>query len=219
MQEWWDGLSVVLKVFYAIGIVSLVIMFIQIILAFIGISHGAADLGGHAGFDGSHDFGGHDFSHDHEFGHGHDTDSGNNDGRSDGASLRLFTVQGIVSFLVVFGWTGVICTKSQVPLPLTLLLAVVLGAAMLLLTAKIFQMSQKLQTSGNVRFKDALGKCGKVYIPIPAKGEGTGKVTLTFDNRFMECEAMTEGESKLKTDTPVRVTDVRGNVLVVEVEN
>ena len=189
--------------------------------SFDGVDSGGFDSFGDGGFDVAADVSvdiNADVSIDtscdvsHSFEHPYDTSHIN-----DIAGLRLFTVQGIISFMVIFGWTGVITHGLDWGLQFSLILAASLGFLSLFFIAKLFQWSVKLQSAGNIRMRDALGVEGNVYIPIPPKGTGTGKVVLTVDNRFIECDALYEGDEKLKTDTPVKVVEIRGTTLVVKV--
>jgi len=75
----------------------------------------------------------------------------------------------------------------------------------------------KLQSSGNIDLGSAIGKTGRVYIPIPPKSQGSGKITLTVQERFIEAEAVTTADRKLATGEPVRIVASDGTgMLVVE---
>ena len=52
MTEWWNSLLIEKQIFYAIGLLSLAILLLQILLVAIGIGHhGDADFSGHADHD------------------------------------------------------------------------------------------------------------------------------------------------------------------------
>jgi hypothetical protein len=71
--------------------------------------------------------------------------------------------------------------------------------------------------SGNLDVKNLLGELGTVYLVIPPKGEGYGKVMIQTSERYVEFEATSEEETPIPGDTPIRVIDILGgNVLVVE---
>ena len=55
-----------------------------------------------------------------------------------------------------------------------------------------------------------------MYIPIPANSSGNGKINIVVQGSLMECDAMTEEHEQLSTGTKIRVTDIVGDVLVVE---
>ena len=57
----------------------------------------------------------------------------------------------------------------------------------------------------------------QVYIPVPAGGSGSGKVTITLQDKFCEYAAITTSDRELKTGNYVRVVAVsESGVLVVE---
>lgn len=52
MTDWWTSLLIEKQIFYAIGILSLAVLLVQIVLTLFGIDHhGDADLAGHGGHD------------------------------------------------------------------------------------------------------------------------------------------------------------------------
>lgn len=157
-----------------------------------------------AGFDGSADM---------------DTDLSNHDisNPSDIADFRLLSVQSVIAFLTIFGWSGITAISNGMVEWAALLLAVALGFGAMFLVAKIIQWSSRLAQNGTFNVKNLLGESGTVYIPIPEKGKGTGKINISCGERFMEYDAVTEEQEALKTGTPVRVVDIiAGSTLVVE---
>ena len=57
--------------------------------------------------------------------------------------------------------------------------------------------------------RHAVGQTGTVYLRVPGKGAGPGKVTLNLQNRTVELEAFTAAD-ELPTGTPIRVVAVLG---------
>lgn len=212
LGTWWAALSVFVKVFYAIAIAASLILLIQLIIAMFGFGHdagaggGDADVGGDADISGGAetDLGGHDMG-----------DAGGHDVSHGAAGLRLFSVQTIVGFLVTFGWSGVAFGGTGMPDWLAFILAFIIGTATLFGMAKLMQAMMKLQSSGNIDLKNAVGLSGEVYIPVPANEGGMGKVNITIQERLGEYNAITTGEL-LKTGAFVKVVEVRGTTLVVE---
>jgi len=66
-----------------------------------------------------------------------------------------------------------------------------------------------LNAEGNVHIERAVGLPASVYLRIPGKRSGTGKVTVKLQDRTMEYLAMTEGGA-LPTGAPVMVVGVIG---------
>jgi len=212
-------------VFFVIAASSTVILIIQTILAVIGFGHndsnigdihsdGGGDIHAEVPHEIAHD--GH-FDHDHEI---HDTDNtspGSAASHYDANGLQLFTIRGIMAFLMVGSWVGFLTSKTGTNDFIALLLAVVSGAIALFFMAKLMQFLLSLQEDGTTNVKNALGQIGQVYIRIPAEEKGMGKVNVTVQEKLCEFDAVTEKSEMLKTGEMVYVTDVRaGNVLVVE---
>ena len=64
----------------------------------------------------------------------------------------------------------------------------------MVLIAWLMRSMLKLQSSGNLEPKNAVGKAGVVYITIPGERSGSGKVNLLVQERFAEMDAVTDGE-------------------------
>lgn len=216
-SAWWNGLKLVEQILYCIAVPASLILIIQTVIMLIGLGSGgegfnpsdtsgldAPDLDADAGFDGAGDI---------------DADLSNHDisNPSDLADFRLLSVQSVIAFLTIFSWSGITAVSNGMAEWAALLLAAVLGFGAMFLVAKIIQWSSKLAQNGTFNIKNLLGESGTVYIPIPEKGKGTGKINISCGERFMEYDAVTEEQELLKTGTPVRVVDIiAGSTLVVE---
>lgn len=222
---WWNGLKLVEQVLYCIAIPASLILVIQTVIMLLGIGHGGegfnpSDTSGmDGGFDGGVD-GGLDGGIDGDVsGGGVDTDLSHHDINSpaDLADFRLLSVQSVIAFLTIFGWSGITAISNGMHEWAALLLAAALGFGAMFLVAKIIQWSSRLAQNGTFNMKNILGESGTVYIPIPEKGKGTGKVNISCGERFMEFDAITEEQETLKTGEAIRVVDIIGSgTLVVE---
>lgn len=212
MIDWWNAQPVMQQLFYLIAIPSTIILLLQTVLLLFGIGDGH-DAGGH-------DFGS-DLSHDGDVGletspHGDfapEHDMPNDQGADHDAGLRVFTIRGIIAFLTMFGWTGVAALDMGAGTPLAFILAFIAGTAALMVVALIISSSLKLQQSGNLDLKNAVGQIGEVYLTIPEGGRG--KVTLIVQERYLEMDAVCP-ERSVKYGEQVKVTAVtQNNTLVV----
>ncbi len=216
MVEWWDRLDMVLKILYCMAIPATLIFVIQTALSLLGGFEGGEgiDFSDTSGidFDGGPDIG--DISDSSDMG---DIDhAGDGSNPSDFSIMSMFSLQGIVTFLMVMGWTSIASIASGSHPITSILISIILGFAAMFAVAKLIHASRRLAQSGTINLKNAIGATGRVYIPIPAVGGGEGKVTLDLQGRYMECEAIFEGDKILPTGTLVRIIDLRNNILVVE---
>lgn len=222
--QWWNTLALFEQVLYCIAIPSTLVLLIQCIMIFMGFGHSGTGLnpsdtsgidGLDGGFDGSTDT---DFDlSDTSGADGSDVDFSDGSNPSDISTLNFFTVQGMITFLCVFGWSGAIIYGASGNTILSVIIAFILGLAAMYGVAKLMQASKKLAQNGTLNVRNLLGAPGTVYLVIPPEGEGKGKVNVSSGERLVEFDAMTDGNEALPDGTPVRVVDIRsGNVLVVE---
>ncbi len=227
MLAWWDALPSILKVLYCVAIPSTLIFLLDTILMLFGLGDGAAanpsdtsglDLDGHfdAGFD--VDSGVdlpdvHDIHVDHA---DHDVGYDVQHPGDDSAGLKLFTLQGILIFLVLFSWISIAAISTGLNAFPAIVIGLLVGVAALYGTAKLFQFFRRMQENGALSIRNALGQTATVYIPIPPDKRRGGKVTLTIQGSFTELDAITEGTSSLPTGMAVTVIDIQGDTLVVE---
>ncbi len=223
--DWWNALNMLQQSFAVVAIPATVMLVLQTVLLLIGLGGHDADHGEMA--DDHSGLGDHGWDHDaHEFDHGaehafdhddHDADDHDtHDPAHHAAGLRLFTVRGLVAFFAVGGWLGIALAETTLATAAVIAIAVAGGAAALLLTAWFIKWSLSLQDQGNLDLRGAVGKTAQVYIPIPAQGKRSGKVTMTLQERYVELSAVTTAKRNLRTDEMVKVTGVMNqNVLVV----
>ncbi len=198
MTQWWNSLGMTGQIFAIIAIPSTLILIVQTILLFFGVGDGdSVDIDGDV------------------FGGELEGDSGAGDG------LAVFSIRGIVAMLCVAGWSGLAMYQAGWNLWIVILLSAVFGALALVGIAYMMRAIVKLQDDGNIDLGSAVGKSGKVYMPIPAKMTGSGKINLTLQERYIEAEAITSCDRQIKTGETVRVvaTDETGTLVVEPVIN
>ena len=229
MEAWWAGIPALEQALFLIGAPSALILLIQtILLLFSGGGGDQTDSDTSGLCDGDCDAdAGLNLDSDVDLDGGPDTElvadpdgslSPDEDGGADAGAdhgLRLFSVRGIIGFLAVGSWAGIAALECGLRPVLALIIALASGLLSLVLIAKLIQLLAGLQENGTVSQRSALGESGTVYIPIPARRHGAGKVQLVLGEQLMELDAVTEGEA-MPTGTQVRVTDLSGGQLVVE---
>jgi membrane protein implicated in regulation of membrane protease activity len=139
---------------------------------------------------------GHAFGHDHSHEHGHADASD--------SFLKLISFKTLVAFVTFFGLTGLASQKGGLTTAPTLVLSVGAGVAALYIVAYLMSVLSRLQSRGNLDFKNAIGQSAKVYLRIPGQRSGQGKVTVSLQGRRVECKAITAGE-EIPTGSEVQV--------------
>jgi hypothetical protein len=82
--------------------------------------------------------------------------------------------------------------------------------------AAIFYLMSKLSYSGTLQMENAIGKTGNVYLPIPARRAGVGKVQIKVQGAVRTLDAMTEELEDIKSGSIVEVLEIiNQNILIV----
>lgn len=186
MVEWWNSLSAMMKVLWAITLSASLIFVIQSVMTFLG-------AGDSSDFDVDTDVSG-------------DVDVPDTDVHGTGQGLLTF--RNFVNFLLGFGWSAILLRESIGSTPLLIVVSVIVGVILVTLVMLLFKWLSGMQEAGNINvFKSAVGCEGKVYLAIPGERSGSGKVQIIINDAVREYEAVTDGPA-LATGTSVRVVEV-----------
>ncbi|MEZ4903303.1 MAG: serine protease [Spirosomataceae bacterium] len=131
--------------------------------------------------------------------------------------FQLFTFRNLVNFLLGFGWTG-IGFYSVIPNKMVLVaLSVVVGLGLVGLFFIIIKQISKLSQDNTMRIENAIGKTAQVYLVIPARQEGYGKIHVSIQNTLRELNAITKNSQPIPTGASVKITEIlTDGTLVVE---
>ncbi len=174
------------------AVIGTAVFLVKLGLMALGADHGDMDA------DVDVDFGGGD-----DIDLGHDVESGDST-----AAFTLLSIQSVAAFLMGFGWGGVGgLIGFDWSFPMSLLLGVGFGTALVWLLGMLMKAMYDLQSSGNVNVRDAVGSEGVVYANVPARGDGRGQIRVVIDERARIYNAVSEGDI-LETGSRVRVVRV-----------
>jgi F0F1-type ATP synthase membrane subunit c/vacuolar-type H+-ATPase subunit K len=120
--------------------------------------------------------------------------------------VGILSFRAICSAVMMFGLAGLSAQRMYEPAT-SFLIAAGCGVAVLFGVAYMLKTLYGFASDGTVRDEDAIGMTGNVYLTIPGKNQGKGKVTIFVKGRTMEYDAMTDGEN-LPTGTAILVVDV-----------
>ena len=208
MFVWWNSLSLASQIFVLIALPSTGILLIQTILMLIGIgSDSDVDVDGDIDIDADVEI-----ESDGVFG------SGEIEGDIDPTgldALRVFTVRGIIAFLVVFGWTGFMLDKAGMKLWTVIPISAIAGFVMMYILALLMRAVMKLRNDGNIDNRNALGTSGRVYLTIPPSRSGEGKVNVLLQGSYVEREAVTDEENAIPTGAEIVIVGLSGQTTLV----
>ncbi len=189
-MEWFNNLTPAEKTYFIIAVIASVFLVIQIIMMLFSL-------------------GGGDFDMDDVFDGDADTDGG----------LSIFTVKSLTAFFALGGWCGFVSQtfmKDNIWAPI--LIAFATGCVALFGVAFAMRGIAKMQCSGNLVKSNIVGNTATVYVSIPENRSGRGKITLTAQGKYMEIDAVTDGE-RIPVDSTVEITEYSADFAVVKKVN
>lgn len=143
-----------------------------------------------------------------------DTDMQHTELGSD-ASFSLFSVLSILAFFMGAGWMGLACRIDWgVNGPVSALIATSFGVAMMFFSSLLLSMTRRLNEHNQYDVKSAEGTTGRVYLTIPAKGEGAGEVQVVVSGSQRILRAVSAGP-KLEAFTDVKIVEARPDETMV----
>lgn len=183
----FENLDPLLRIFWFVAIPTSLVFVIQTIMTFIGMD---ATDGLEADFDS-------------DLNHGD-------------APFQLFSFRNLINFLLGFSWAGISFFTTIENKTLLTGLAVVVGAAFVYIFFMIIRQIQRLSEDNSFNINNTINKTAEVYLAIPERKTGKGKVMVSVKGTFHELDAITESD-KIPSHTMVRIVSVvSGNVLLVE---
>lgn len=191
-STWWAEMGTFERINWLIALPFSALFVIQIVLTFIGgdADHISADGDADAAID-------------------HDT----------GIDFQFLTLKNLIAFFTIFGWTGIVCIDAGLSMGLTVFISTIAGTLMMTIMASIIYFMGKLTDSGTLDLNNAIGKTGSVYLTIPPKRSGLGKVQIQVQG-FQTLDAMTDIDKEIKTGAIVTVTEViNSDLLLVKPSN
>jgi len=187
-MEILQDLEPLLKIFWFVAIPSSLVFIIQTIMTFIGAD---SSDGMNADFDG--DLGAVD------------------------APFQLFSLRNLINFMLGFSWTGISFYNSISSKPALLFLSLAVGVFFVFMFFVIIKQLMRLAENNSFKFSNTLNKTAEVYLTIPEKKTGKGKIMISINGSFHELDAMTEKES-IPTGSVVKVVKIENSdILIVEI--
>lgn len=183
--DWWESLSLALKIYWGIAIPFTLFFLLQLIWSFAGggdVPDDTPDAEVHA-----------------------DT----------GVPFQFLTLKNLIAFFTIFSWTGIACLDSGFTQMATLGVAFFAGLLMMVLMAGVFYLLAKANSDGTLDLKNAIGGLGEVYLVIRKQREATGKVQIKIQKSLRTLDAVTDDGEDIPTGKMITVKDVVNDVLIV----
>ena len=124
----------------------------------------------------------------------------------DGSSL--FSTKPITGFFLGFGWAGGIALEAGASLFVATLIAVVVGAVLMLGLAWAIRAIYSMRSDGTRRIEDAVGAIGTVYVTLPPTRATGGQITVTVSGRLETVAALNGAARAIPSGEKVKVISV-----------
>lgn len=185
MNEWFSAFEPFEKVYWSIALIASGVFIVLIILTIIG-----------GEFDSSGDV---------------DADMDNDTG----IGFQFLSFKNLVGFFTLFGWTGIACIDAGLSKGIVLLISIFSGLLMMTIMASIFYFLGKLNSSGTLKIKNAMGQIGEVYLTIGANRSRIGKIHINIQGGLRELDAMSDETVDLRQGDIITVTDITGTGILI----
>ena len=137
-----------------------------------------------------------------------------------GVGFQFFTFKNTVAFFAIFGWSGISCIDAGYSKPITIIVSLACGLAMMAIMATLFYYMRKLNDSGTLQMKNALNAIGEVYLTVGANRSSIGKVQIKVQGTLRELEALTDYDADLTQGNVIKVIEITSNgILIIEPQN
>ncbi|WMI70170.1 hypothetical protein [Mangrovimonas sp. YM274] len=134
-----------------------------------------------------------------------------------GIEFQFITFKNLIGFFTIFGWSGIGCIEAGLSKPLSIIISLACGLAMMTVMAAMFYYMKKLTDSGTLNYNNAIGAVGEIYLTVGANRSRMGKVSIRVQGTLRELEALSDSLFELKSGTIIKVVDVTSNgILIVE---
>lgn len=119
----------------------------------------------------------------------------------------LLSFRAVVAGMAFLGLAGLAAQAAEARWPVVLLVALGAGLTAAYTVSGVMRWLIRQRASGTVEIARTLGCEATVYLRVPPRNSGLGKVQLNVQNRTMEYLASTAGE-ELATGSRVLVVDI-----------
>ena len=131
--------------------------------------------------------------------------------------LEMFSLRNLINFFLGFGWSGILFYAKIDSEILLVLLSCAIGLIFVAIYFWIIFQIQKLAQDNSTKLEDAINKTAEVYLKIPERKTGKGKILLSIKGSLKELDAITADKYPLHTGSLVKVISVENDdTLVVE---
>jgi hypothetical protein len=125
-------------------------------------------------------------------------------GTGEHGAMGWFSLRALAAFGLLFGLVGWGGAEAGWPSLLCIFLGLLAGVSIMAAVLGIARWQSKLTTSGTAQPAEAVGQEAEVYLRVPARGEGSGKISVELGGRWLQFAAVSQGPA-CPTGSRVRI--------------
>lgn len=129
--------------------------------------------------------------------------------------IKLLSIRTVTAGIAFFGLAGMAGLKGGLGAGVTFAVASVCGLTALILVYSLYKFISSFRYNGAVNSSSLPGSEGNVYVRIPPKRSGSGKVIVNHQGRSMEYDALSDEENELASGLPIVVKKVLSSTQVL----
>ena len=125
-------------------------------------------------------------------------------------AFELFSLLSVLAFFMGVGWMGLACRVNWgLGSAISAVSATAFGLSLMGLSSGLMYAVRQMTHEGRYDVKTTIGQTGKVYLTIPARGQGQGQIEVTVSGRRKVMPAMST-KDEIPAFTRVTIVDVVG---------
>lgn len=135
---------------------------------------------------------------------------------SGGDNSHFFSLRNLINFLLGFSWAGIGFYNSIENRFLLIFVALNVGFVFVVMFFYIIKQLLRLGEDNTFNIQNTLSKTADVYLTIPAKAHGKGKIHISVNGSLHELDAISESD-RIETGSIVKIVKITtDNIVVVE---
>ena len=126
----------------------------------------------------------------------------------------VFSFRNLINFLLGYGWTGVVLFDDIEKRWLLYAISIAVGLVFVVAFVVMFKQMMRLSHDGTFRMEECVGISADVYLRIPPRRSGRGKVQFSVKGSVHELDAVTDDDEMIPTGSQVRIIEALGDEVV-----
>lgn len=119
--------------------------------------------------------------------------------------FQIFNFKNLINFLTSFSWCGIAFYSYFTNKLLLITISILFGIGFMFIFCIILKEMNKWNKNDNFDISKTIGMIGEVYLKIPKKYLGKGKILLSYNGSIKELDAITQEQNDIPQQTQVKI--------------